>query len=248
MALKDVFRTALTGRCDARPELAQAPHPAESCACRRVPCRGGADLLRRLFEPLGWQVEATPVPARPGRPRVGRLALPRRPADRRPPARRCAQPPVRAAARAGRREALLGQHRRGRQADPRGRRLARGPPGEGAHHPPVPVPPAGAGRRRAGPAGRGRRHRGRAELDNAVEERPALAARTCPVPWPSSGAARSSPRCARRARARSGDLGCGDGALLPGSARRTRHSNRSSRSTSRRGRCSSPGGGCAWTG
>ncbi len=26
-----------------------------------LPCRGGADLARRLFEPLGWQVHATPI-------------------------------------------------------------------------------------------------------------------------------------------------------------------------------------------
>jgi 3' terminal RNA ribose 2'-O-methyltransferase Hen1 len=58
MALKDVFRTALTGRCDARPELAQAPIPL-TIGVPSVPCRGGADLLRRLFGPLGWQVEAS---------------------------------------------------------------------------------------------------------------------------------------------------------------------------------------------
>jgi 3' terminal RNA ribose 2'-O-methyltransferase Hen1 len=58
MALKDVFRTALTGRCDARPELAEAPIPLEMHV-PAVPCRGGADLLRRMFEPLGWQVSAS---------------------------------------------------------------------------------------------------------------------------------------------------------------------------------------------
>jgi 3' terminal RNA ribose 2'-O-methyltransferase Hen1 len=57
MALKDVFRTALAGRCDARPELARAPIPL-TIHVPSMPCRGGADLLRRLFEPLGWQVEA----------------------------------------------------------------------------------------------------------------------------------------------------------------------------------------------
>jgi 3' terminal RNA ribose 2'-O-methyltransferase Hen1 len=61
MALKDVFRTALTGRCDSRPELAAGPLPLQI----RVPalsCSGGADLVRRVFEPLGWTVEATAVP------------------------------------------------------------------------------------------------------------------------------------------------------------------------------------------
>jgi 3' terminal RNA ribose 2'-O-methyltransferase Hen1 len=58
MALKDVFRTALAGRCDARPELAQAPIPL-TIGVPAVPCRGGAGLVRRLFEPIGWNVEAT---------------------------------------------------------------------------------------------------------------------------------------------------------------------------------------------
>jgi 3' terminal RNA ribose 2'-O-methyltransferase Hen1 len=30
-----------------------------------VPCRGGAELLRQLFEPLGWSVEATSIPLDP---------------------------------------------------------------------------------------------------------------------------------------------------------------------------------------
>jgi 3' terminal RNA ribose 2'-O-methyltransferase Hen1 len=68
MALKASFRTAFTGRCDARPDLAAARIPLEI----RVPalrCRGGAALVRRVFEPLGWRVEAGTVlldPAFPG--------------------------------------------------------------------------------------------------------------------------------------------------------------------------------------
>jgi 3' terminal RNA ribose 2'-O-methyltransferase Hen1 len=69
VALKEAFRTALTGRCDARPELAAAAIPLEI----RVPalrCRGGAGLTgsglaRAAFEPLGWTVEAEPVPLDP---------------------------------------------------------------------------------------------------------------------------------------------------------------------------------------
>ena len=80
MALNDVFRTALAGRCKARPELAQAPIPL-AIHLPSVPCRGGAGLLRRLFEPLGWQVEAS-AGRSTRRPPVGRVALPRRPADR----------------------------------------------------------------------------------------------------------------------------------------------------------------------
>jgi 3' terminal RNA ribose 2'-O-methyltransferase Hen1 len=68
MALKAAFRTAFTGRCDARPGLAATRIPLQI----RVPalrCRGGAALVRRVFEPLGWQVEADTVlldPAFPG--------------------------------------------------------------------------------------------------------------------------------------------------------------------------------------
>jgi 3' terminal RNA ribose 2'-O-methyltransferase Hen1 len=70
MALKDVFRTALAGRCDARPELAAAPMPLE-IRLPAVPCRGGADLLRRLLEPLGWLVDASGVPLDPAIPEWG---------------------------------------------------------------------------------------------------------------------------------------------------------------------------------
>jgi 3' terminal RNA ribose 2'-O-methyltransferase Hen1 len=64
VALNQVFRTALTGRCDARPELADTPIPLAI----RVPalrCRGGPPLARSLFEPLGWTVEATAQPLQP---------------------------------------------------------------------------------------------------------------------------------------------------------------------------------------
>ena len=64
VALKGVFGTALTGRCDARPELAATAIPLEI----RVPslrCNGGAELAARVFGPLGWQVSAEPVPLDP---------------------------------------------------------------------------------------------------------------------------------------------------------------------------------------
>jgi 3' terminal RNA ribose 2'-O-methyltransferase Hen1 len=64
VAMKEAFRTALTGRCDARPELATTPIPLEV----HVPAlrgKGGADLVRRVFEPLGWTVEAANVPLDP---------------------------------------------------------------------------------------------------------------------------------------------------------------------------------------
>ncbi len=70
MALKDVFRTALIGRCDARPELAASPIPLE-IHVPAVPCRGGVDLLHRLFEPLGWRVVASGILLDPAIPEWG---------------------------------------------------------------------------------------------------------------------------------------------------------------------------------
>ena len=70
MALKAAFRTAFTGRCDARPDLAAGRIPLEI----RVPalrCRGGAALARRVFEPLGWRVEADTVLLDPAYPAWG---------------------------------------------------------------------------------------------------------------------------------------------------------------------------------
>src|SRR6185437_5803754 len=50
VAIKEAFRTALTGRCDARPALR---------------CRGGRTLAERVFAPLGWTVDAQPHPLTP---------------------------------------------------------------------------------------------------------------------------------------------------------------------------------------
>nr|WP_174268002.1 3' terminal RNA ribose 2'-O-methyltransferase Hen1 [Nocardioides zeae] len=65
VAIRRVFSTARSGRCDARPELAATPIPLE-VRLPAVPCRpggeAGRDLLRRIFEPLGWEVEAHDVP------------------------------------------------------------------------------------------------------------------------------------------------------------------------------------------
>jgi 3' terminal RNA ribose 2'-O-methyltransferase Hen1 len=67
VALKRVFGTALTGRCEARPELAATSIPLEI----RVPalrCDGGPELAGRVFGPLGWAVRAERVPLEPGAP------------------------------------------------------------------------------------------------------------------------------------------------------------------------------------
>ncbi|WP_248961259.1 3' terminal RNA ribose 2'-O-methyltransferase Hen1 [Sphaerisporangium perillae] len=70
VALADVFRTARTGRCAARPELAAGTIELE-ITLPSLPCRGGPERAHRLFEPLGWQVEARAVPLDEGFPEWG---------------------------------------------------------------------------------------------------------------------------------------------------------------------------------
>lgn len=57
VAIARVFGTALGGRSNERPELADTPIPLEA-GLAVLPCRGGEGLLRRLFEPLGYRVAA----------------------------------------------------------------------------------------------------------------------------------------------------------------------------------------------
>jgi 3' terminal RNA ribose 2'-O-methyltransferase Hen1 len=61
VALGQLFRTAMTGRCDARPELAATAIPLE-IELTAVPSKGIGGLASRLFAPLGWEVEETAVP------------------------------------------------------------------------------------------------------------------------------------------------------------------------------------------
>jgi 3' terminal RNA ribose 2'-O-methyltransferase Hen1 len=70
VAIKEVFRTALTGRCASHQELADSALPLE-LHVPALPGRGGADLARRVFEPLGWQVAAAAVPLDPALPGWG---------------------------------------------------------------------------------------------------------------------------------------------------------------------------------
>lgn len=70
VALGRVFKTAMNGRCDARPHLVdqrlelQVHLPA-------LPCRGGRQVAEQVFAPLGWDVDATPVPRDPEIPEWG---------------------------------------------------------------------------------------------------------------------------------------------------------------------------------
>jgi 3' terminal RNA ribose 2'-O-methyltransferase Hen1 len=61
VALAKLFGTAMTGRSSERQELADTSIPLE-VSIPVLPCRGGEDLLRRLFEPLGYEVSAKPIP------------------------------------------------------------------------------------------------------------------------------------------------------------------------------------------
>ncbi len=61
VAMADVFSTARSGRCDSRQDLADSAIPLE-ISIPVLPCRGGPEIAHRLFEPLGWTVEAEPIP------------------------------------------------------------------------------------------------------------------------------------------------------------------------------------------
>ncbi|MER6350559.1 3' terminal RNA ribose 2'-O-methyltransferase Hen1 [Streptomyces sp. NPDC001634] len=60
VALSGVFSSAMKGVCAAKPELPGLPRPLR-IEIPALPARGGPDLVRRLFEPLGWTVTAEPV-------------------------------------------------------------------------------------------------------------------------------------------------------------------------------------------
>lgn len=57
VAIAGVFGSALSGQCKEKPELAGLPLPLR-VELPAVPCRGGEGFLRRLFEPLGYEVTA----------------------------------------------------------------------------------------------------------------------------------------------------------------------------------------------
>ena len=73
-AISRVYGTALGGRCKDRPELVQTPIPLLA-RLPALPCRdgrgGGEDLVRKLFEPLGYTVEAEGHPLDPVFPAWG---------------------------------------------------------------------------------------------------------------------------------------------------------------------------------
>ncbi|MEU3497779.1 3' terminal RNA ribose 2'-O-methyltransferase Hen1 [Kitasatospora cineracea] len=63
VALRTVYRSAMKGECAHRPELPGRALPLR-IALPAVPVAGGEgpELVERLFAPVGWQVDARPVP------------------------------------------------------------------------------------------------------------------------------------------------------------------------------------------
>jgi 3' terminal RNA ribose 2'-O-methyltransferase Hen1 len=61
VAIADVFGSALAGKSKERPELVETPLPLR-VTLSALPCRGGEDFLRKLFEPLGYTVSARRLP------------------------------------------------------------------------------------------------------------------------------------------------------------------------------------------
>ena len=61
VALGRVFGTAMSGTCETRPELVTKSLDLE-VGLPALPVRGGAAMLRELFEPLGYEVAAEPIP------------------------------------------------------------------------------------------------------------------------------------------------------------------------------------------
>lgn len=61
VAIAKVFGTALSGRSKEKPELASRELPLEA-RLSVLPCRDGAAFLQRLFEPLGYEVNARQHP------------------------------------------------------------------------------------------------------------------------------------------------------------------------------------------
>ncbi len=70
VALGRLFGTAMSGRSKERQELADQPIPLEA-SLPVVPCRGGEDLARRLFGPLGYTVEVRELSLDPQFPEWG---------------------------------------------------------------------------------------------------------------------------------------------------------------------------------
>jgi 3' terminal RNA ribose 2'-O-methyltransferase Hen1 len=61
VAIVNVFKSAMAGTSSERPELAATPIPLEA-SLPVVRARGGEELVRALFEPLGYDTDVQPLP------------------------------------------------------------------------------------------------------------------------------------------------------------------------------------------
>lgn len=61
VAIGDVYRSAMAGRSNERPDLVDAPIPLQ-VSIPAVPSRRGEELIRGLFAPLGYEVAAERLP------------------------------------------------------------------------------------------------------------------------------------------------------------------------------------------
>lgn len=69
-AIAKAYSSALNGRCKDKPELVNEPLPL-SVKLAVLPVRGGEELLKSLFEPLGYTIVATRHPLDPAFPEWG---------------------------------------------------------------------------------------------------------------------------------------------------------------------------------
>ncbi|RMB72120.1 3' terminal RNA ribose 2'-O-methyltransferase Hen1 [Rhodococcus sp. SBT000017] len=70
VALSRLFKQTLAGVCTGRLELVSAAIDL-TVSLPAAPSRGGTDLAGRLFGPLGWSVDATPIPLDSRQPEWG---------------------------------------------------------------------------------------------------------------------------------------------------------------------------------
>ncbi len=69
-AISKAYGTALGGRCKDLPDLVGTAIPLEA-RIPVLPARGGEDIVRRMFEPLGYTVELAELPLDPAFPDWG---------------------------------------------------------------------------------------------------------------------------------------------------------------------------------
>lgn len=70
-AIAKTFGSALNGRCKDRPELVDTPLPLAITVSAVPTSGGGADILERWFEPLGYRITSRAIPLDPKFPEWG---------------------------------------------------------------------------------------------------------------------------------------------------------------------------------